>query len=103
MMNDTVIDMTLPEIPKFLSERGFFWVALPLVKIFRDEDTTQLYVEEYTHESELEWLEEHYTSVQKISNAYVISGSFGGGFYRLGAGRTGVDAINMAIHNAKLW
>ncbi len=103
MHNDKVIDMTLPEIPAFLAQRGFFWTCLPQVKIFEDEYTQQLYVEEYTEENEVAHFEEDYTCVDKITNAYTISGSFGGGFYRLGAGLTGQDAVDMALHNAKLW
>ena len=103
MNNDKVIDMALTEIPEFLVQRGFAWVCLPTVKVFRDQDTGQLYVEEYTDEAELAEIEDMYTCVQKITNAYVISGSFGGGFYRLGAGHTCTEAIDMALHNAKLW
>lgn len=103
MDNDNVIDMALSEIPAFLAQRGFAWVCLPTVKVFRDQDTGQLYVEEYTDEAELAEIEDMYTCVQKITNAYVISGSFGGGFYRLGAGHTCTEAIDMALHNAKLW
>ena len=58
MNNDKVIDMALTEIPEFLVQRGFAWVCLPTVKVFRDQDTGQLYVEEYTDEAELAEIEE---------------------------------------------
>jgi len=103
MTTDTVI-ADLPEIPKEIRERGFEWVVLPVVWIMVDEDE-QGSEARYVFDNHPEMCEEgaYLTYVETIENAYVINGSFGGAFYRLGAGRTPQEALDMAVENYELW
>lgn len=103
MTADTVI-ADLPEIPKEIRERGFEWVVLPIVWIMVDEDEQDSEAR-YVFDNHPETCEEseHLTYVETIENAYVINGSFGGGFYRLGAGATPQEALDMALINYELW
>jgi len=102
MTSDTVIT-DLPEIPKEIRERGFFWVTLPTVWIMRD-DTSDCDTR-YVFDTDPDVCEEgaYLTYVETIENAYVVNGSFGGGFYRLGAGATPQEALDMALINFELW
>ena len=102
MTADTVI-ADLPELPKEIRERGFFWVMLPAVWIMRDDESdcgTQ-----YVFDVAPECCEEgaYLTLVDTIKDAYVVSASFAGSFYRLGAGRTPQEALDMALINYDLW
>lgn len=102
MTTDTVI-ADLPEIPKEIRERGFEWVVLPIVWIMRDDESDC--DTRYVFDMHPEMCEEgaYLTYIETIENAYVINGSFGGDFYRLGAGRTPEEALDMALTNYELW